>query len=241
MALERNIRKVRTSPLLTAVVGAGMILGAAGCGREDMHNQPRVEPYEASDFFADGKGSRPLVPGTVAQGSLEHVRLLSAATGGAGGQGDDTYPIPITRADLKRGQERYNIYCAPCHSATGDGDGMIVRRGFTPPPSLHIDRLRQAPAGHYVNVMTNGFGAMYSYSDRINIEDRWRIAAYIRALQLSQNADPSMMVAQTTQPVAREGDTPTTPVQTDTPAPGAASPQPHGEGTARPDPTSERE
>ena len=96
------------------------------------------------------------------------------------------FPIEIGLNELKRGQERYNIYCAPCHGFSGDGDGMIVQRGFTKPPSMHLDRLRNAPPGHFFNVMTNGYGAMYSYAERVSVEDRWKITAYIRALQFSR-------------------------------------------------------
>ncbi len=100
----------------------------------------------------------------------------------------DAFPFPITRQDLERGRERYNIFCSPCHDYTGSGHGMVVQRGFPPPPSYHIDRLRNAPVGHFFDVMTNGYGTMYSYASRVSVEDRWRIAAYIRALQLSEHA-----------------------------------------------------
>ncbi|HEV8292742.1 MAG TPA: cytochrome c, partial [Tepidisphaeraceae bacterium] len=115
----------------------------------------------------------------------------------------DDFPFAITRKDLARGQERYNIYCSVCHGFVGDGDGMVVRRGFTKPPSFHSDHFREHPPGHIVQVITNGFGAMYSYSDRVNLEDRWRIAAYIRALQLSQHADAKALPPQDQQEVQK--------------------------------------
>jgi len=156
---------------------------AAGC-RRDMQVQPRYNPYDASNFFDDGRSVRQPVAGTVARGHLRLDELLY--TGKISGKEADTFPFAITRADLNRGRERYNIYCAPCHDYTGSGRGMIVLRGFPQPPSFHMDRLRQAPVGHYVDVITNGLGVMYPYADRVAPEDRWRIVAYIRALQLSQ-------------------------------------------------------
>ncbi|MGH9744792.1 MAG: c-type cytochrome [Candidatus Acidiferrales bacterium] len=156
-----------------------------GC-RLDMHVQPKYLPYEPTDFFGDGRSERPPVPGTVARGHLKLDELLY--TGKENGVLADKFPFPITRADLERGRERYNIYCTPCHDYTGTGNGMVVQRGFPPPPSFHIDRLRTAPAGHFFDVMTNGFGAMYSYAARIEPEDRWRVAAYVRVLQASRHA-----------------------------------------------------
>ena len=158
---------------------------AIGC-RQDMHVQPRYEPLGKSDFFSDGRAARPPVPGTIARGHLRIDEHLYA--GKNNGVPVDAFPFPITRKDLERGQERYNIYCAPCHDQTGSGRGMIVQRGFPEPPSYHLDRLRNAPVGHFFDVMTNGYGTMYSYADRVSPEDRWRIAAYIRALQLSARA-----------------------------------------------------
>jgi hypothetical protein len=167
-----------------ACLGAiGMLL--AGC-RLDMHVQPKYLPYQPTNFFDDGRSERPVVPGTVARGHLHLDELLY--TGKENGVLADKFPFPITRADLERGRERYNIYCTPCHDYNGGGHGMIVQRGFPPPPSFHIDRLRAAPAGHFFDVMTNGDGSMYSYATRVEPEDRWRIAAYIRALQLSHQA-----------------------------------------------------
>src|SRR6184192_151481 len=160
-------------------------LGLAGC-RQDMHDQPRYKPLAATEFFGDGRSARPAVEGTVARG---HLRIDKARYTGRLGDNDvDTFPFPITRSDLLRGQERFNIYCSPCHSRTGDGNGMVVQRGFRPPPSFHTERLRKAPLGYFFDVMTNGFGAMPDYASQIPPRDRWCIVAYIRALQLSQGA-----------------------------------------------------
>jgi Cytochrome C oxidase, cbb3-type, subunit III len=167
-----------------ALVGAVAML-LSGC-RLDMHLQPKYLPYEGTDFFHDGRSERQPVEGTVARGQLRTDELFY--TGKINGAEADQFPFPITRADLERGRERYNIYCTPCHDYTGTGNGMIVQRGFPEPPSYHTDRLREAPVGHFYGVITDGFGAMYSYAARIEPADRWRIAAYIRVLQLSQNA-----------------------------------------------------
>jgi len=157
----------------------------AGC-RLDMHIQPKYLPDDPTNFFGDGRSERQPVPGTVARGHLRLDELLF--TGKENGVVADEFPFPITPADLQRGREEFNIFCTPCHDYTGSGNGMIVQRGFPQPPSYHIDRLRTAPVGHFFEVMTNGFGRMYSYAARIAPEDRWRIAAYIRVLQLSQHA-----------------------------------------------------
>ena len=151
-----------------------------------MHVQPKYKPYAPSQFFDDGRSERQPVAGTVARGQLRLDELLY--TGKENGVLSNRFPFPITRADLERGRERYNIYCSPCHDYTGSGRGMIVQRGFPQPPSYHIDRLRNAPAGHFFDVMTRGLGNMYSYAARVEPEDRWRIAAYIRALQLAEHA-----------------------------------------------------
>lgn len=178
-------RSARASYWLLAA--ACWLLCAPGCERNDMHNQPRHEPHEQSAFFDDGQASRPLVTGTIARGQLTASDMRHGGLAPAGEQPADVFPFEITRADLLRGQQRYNIYCSVCHGVDGDGKGMIVQRGFTPPPSLHEQRLKDAPAGHFFNVVTNGWGAMYSYNDRVIPEDRWRIIAYIRTLQLSQS------------------------------------------------------
>jgi hypothetical protein len=154
--------------------------------RQDMHDQPRYKPLAGTDFFGDGRSARPLPEGTVARGRL---RLDKARyTGSVDGEDVDYFPFPITRADVTRGQERFNIYCSPCHSRLGDGKGMIVRRGFRRAGDYHEERLVKAPVGHFFDVITNGFGAMPSYASRIEPDDRWRIIAYIRALQLSESA-----------------------------------------------------
>jgi hypothetical protein len=162
-----------------------LALWLAGC-RMDMHEQPKYLPYQPTTFFDDGRSERPVVPGTVARGQLRLDELLY--TGKENGALSNKFPFPITRQDLERGRQRYNIYCTPCHDYTGSGQGMIVQRGFPSPPSYHIDRLRQAPVGHFFDVMTDGYGSMYSYASRIEPEDRWRIAAYIRVLQLSEHS-----------------------------------------------------
>jgi mono/diheme cytochrome c family protein len=176
----------------------------SGC-RRDMQDQPKAIAYRENAFYKDGTGSRPLVDGTVPRGYLRENRAFflgkkaaapqtpptgSAANSQAGLYPDDvdTIPMQITKDDLDRGQERFDIYCSVCHGKTGYGDGMIARRGFNKPApaNYHQDRLRQAPAGHFFDVMTNGWGAMPAYAQQVSVEDRWRIVAYIRALQLSQ-------------------------------------------------------
>ena len=181
-ALSPATRAVGVAVLLTATC-----LAAAGCDMLDMYDEPRYEPLEASEFFADGGSSRQLVEGTVPRGWLREDEALY--TGKLNGEFVSKLPVPVDRKLFERGQERFNIYCSVCHSRTGDGDGMIVRRGFRRPPSLvRTERLLKAPAGHFFDVMTNGFGAMPSYANRIEPADRWAIVAYIRALQLGQNA-----------------------------------------------------
>ena len=168
--------------LLTAAV---VLFMCAAC-RQDMHDQPKYTAYKPSDFFADGRSARPLIEGTIAQGHLNEDELLH--TGRAGTQPAAMFPFAVNDALMRRGRERYDIFCSPCHGLTGDGDGMVVQRGYRRPPSFHVDRLREAPAGHLFDVITNGFGAMPDYAAQIPVRDRWAIAAYMRALQLSQNA-----------------------------------------------------
>ncbi|HZS08775.1 MAG TPA: cytochrome c [Blastocatellia bacterium] len=151
-----------------------------------MHDQPKYKPLRASEFFGDRQQSRQPVAGTVARGSLNNDAFAPASVRGAAGA--DGFPFPITDEILARGEERFNISCSPCHGRSGHGDGMIVRRGFPAPPSYHIDRLRAAPNSHFYDVITSGFGRMWSYADQVSPRDRWMIIAYIRALQLSQNA-----------------------------------------------------
>ncbi len=160
-------------------------LTLAGC-RQDMHDQPKFVPLRASDFYPDKRSERPYPDGTVPAGEFQDNSPFY--TGTANDAPIDYFPMQISAADLKRGQERFNIYCTPCHGRMGDGNGMIVQRGFRQPPSFHIDRLRTSPPGHFFDVMTHGFGAMPDYAMQVAPADRWRIAAYIRALQLSQHA-----------------------------------------------------
>jgi mono/diheme cytochrome c family protein len=157
----------------------------AGC-KQKMADQPRYEPLGRSTFFGDDRAARPLVEGTVARGQLRSDEPLY--TGRERGKLVDTFPFPVTRAVLARGQQRFNIFCSPCHDRVGTGQGMVVRRGYRAPPSFHMDRLREAPAGYFFEAMTNGFGVMSDYAQQIQPEDRWAIVAYIRALQLSQHA-----------------------------------------------------
>jgi mono/diheme cytochrome c family protein len=166
-----------------------VVCSLAGC-RQDMHDQPRYKPYAASRLFPDGMSARLPIEGTVARGQLrENFALyLGRTANNTAAPYVTTLPIPLTKATLERGRERFNIYCSPCHSQLGDGEGMIVQRGFKHPPSYHTDRLRQEPVGYFFDVMTNGFGVMPSYASRIPVEDRWAIVAYVKALQMSQNA-----------------------------------------------------
>jgi hypothetical protein len=169
---------------VVATMAFAPLLILAGC-RNDMHVQPKILPLSRSDFFDDGRGSRTPPPGTIARGQLRDDTYLY--TGMMSGKPGDVMPFPATREVLERGRERFEIYCTPCHSRLGDGNGMIVQRGFRRPPSFHEPRLRQAPLGHFYDVMTNGRGAMPDYAAQVNTKDRWAIAAYIRALQFSQN------------------------------------------------------
>jgi mono/diheme cytochrome c family protein len=158
---------------------------ASGC-RQDMHDQPKYIPLRGSTFFADARSARPLVDGTVARGHLRDDDLLY--TGKIAGNPATVFPFPVDEKVMQRGQERFNVFCSPCHGRTGQGDGMVVLRGYRRPPSIHQDRLRDAPVGHFFDVITNGFGAMPDYATQVKAEDRWAIVAYIRALQLSGHA-----------------------------------------------------
>jgi mono/diheme cytochrome c family protein len=195
-SLRRSILNV-LSPSFTCCVGICLLL-TVGC-RQDMQDQPRFEPLEASDFFEDGRASRPLVEGTVAQGRLRLDEQLY--TGKIDGELAATLPMPLSSQLLERGRERYNIYCSPCHDRAGSGQGIVVRRGFRRPSSFHIDRLREAPLGYFFEVMTNGFGAMMDYAAQVTPHDRWAIAAYIRALQLSQHATLADVPVEERQPL----------------------------------------
>ncbi len=167
------------------ILGLSLVGVLASC-RQDMHDQPKYKPQSGSSFFADGRSNRPVLAGTVARGRLQDDALL--VTGKENGEFSKVFPFPVDAAVLERGRSRYGIFCAPCHDASGAGNGMIVQRGMKQPLSFHIDRLRDSPPGYFFDVMTNGFGVMYDYSDRIEIEDRWAITAYIRVLQKAQNA-----------------------------------------------------
>jgi hypothetical protein len=167
-----------------AIIGVLMVLALTGC-HQDMYDQPKVKPLTESRFYRDGIASRPLAEGTVARGYARTDELLY--TGKLNGKQADEFPFPVTEEVMKRGQDRFNIYCSPCHGRLGNGKGMIVQRGFPQPRSFHIDSLKEAPAGYFFDVMTNGFGRMYSYAPSVPVHDRWAIIAYIRALQLSQS------------------------------------------------------
>lgn len=173
-----NLRKV----LPGVVVLVAMTVGC----RQDMHIQPYYRPLAKSDFFNDNRSARLPVEGTVARGDLREDTYFY--TGKIGSADGDYMPFPVTAQVLERGRERYNITCTPCHGRVGDGNGFIPSRGFKRPPSFHIDRLRKSPIGYFFDVDTNGFGVMPDYSAQVTPYDRWCIAAYIRALQLSQSA-----------------------------------------------------
>jgi mono/diheme cytochrome c family protein len=176
-------------PTARVFLATGMLWAMATLSacRLDMHVQPRQNPLSRSDFFADQRSERPPVEGTVARGQLHEDSYFY--TGRAGSSPGDAMPFPVTKEVLARGRERYNIYCSPCHSLVGDGNGFIPSRGFArKPPSYHIVRLQKAPLGYFYDVISNGFGIMPDYASQIAPQDRWNIVAYIRALQLSQNA-----------------------------------------------------
>ena len=187
---------------------------AAGCGvRFDMQDQPRYKVYKKSEFFNDNRASRDIPAGTVARGFLKENKAfytgkidnpnpnvqVETSTNAQGNtivtsfpNDIDEFPLPVTKELIDRGQDRFNIYCIVCHGPVGRGDGMVVRRGFSPPPTYHDDRLRNAPVGHFFDVITNGWGKMNSYATQVSVQDRWAIVAYIRALQISQNPDEAM-------------------------------------------------
>jgi len=170
--------------------------------RQDMHDQPKYIALRPSSFFGDGRSARPLPDNTIARGHLDEDRVFYTGRD-ASGKLVSEFPIPITREVLLRGQERFNVYCTPCHDQTGSGNGMVTQRGFRHPPSYHTERLIQMPVGHFFDVITNGLGAMQDYSMQVKPVDRWAIAAYIRVLQLSQSATindvPTAARAQMTQ------------------------------------------
>lgn len=203
---------------LWAVVGLTLL--SVGC-RYDMQDQPRYKPYKESTFFGDNRASRDLPEGTVARGLLRENKALytgkkevtagtaaTTATTAVDANGNtvvtsfpdaiEEFPVPVTKELIDRGEQRYKVFCIVCHGPTGNGDGMIVRRGFSKPPTYNDDRLRNAPVGHFYDVITNGYGKMNSYASQIPVADRWAIVAYIRTLQLSQRPNGTTQTAATT-------------------------------------------
>ena len=170
-------------PLLGALAALAV---ASTCCRQDMQDQPKYKNLRGSAFFDDHRSARPVVEDTVARGSLWQDDRFT--TGKENGKPVAALPVPLTRELLERGRSRYGIYCTPCHGLTGNGQGIVVQRGFRQPPSFHIDRLREVPVGYFFDVMSHGFGAMPDYAAQVPVDDRWAIVAYIRALQLSQHA-----------------------------------------------------
>jgi len=183
---------MRVARAVTGLSAMAAMLVLAGC-RQDMHDQPKFFPQRGTSFYTDGRSARPQVENTVARNQLHQDAYFF--TGLQDGKEGDGLPIPLTTEVMARGQERYNIYCTPCHSRVGNGDGMIVQRGYRPAGDFHTDRLRNAPLGHFFSVMTNGYGAMPDYAAQLTPEDRWAVAAYVRALQLSQNAKQADVAA----------------------------------------------
>ena len=179
---------------------------AAGC-RQDMHDAPRYDPLEESAIWRNGMSAQPIVQGTVARGHLNDDTHLYE--GKIDGQPATTFPFAITRTELDRGQERYNVYCSPCHDKTGTGNGMVVQRGYRQAASFHIDRLRDIAPGYIFDVISNGFGVMPDYRAQIPADDRWRIVAYVRALQMARHATtadvPASELGKLDQPAAPAG------------------------------------
>jgi hypothetical protein len=176
---------VRSIVALCGLAASGLL---AGC-RQDMQDQPKFIPQRGTDFYADGRSARPQVANTVARGQLHEDAYFY--TGLVDGKEGNAMPFPVTGTVLERGQERFNVYCTPCHSRVGNGAGMIVQRGYRPAGNFHTARLMAAPLGHFFTVMTHGYGAMPDYSAQVTPQDRWAIVAYIKALQLSQDAKPA--------------------------------------------------
>ena len=186
--MVRAIHRTTAGRAVAAMAATASLALVTGC-HTDMWMQEKVLPLQSSTFFADGMASRPLPLGTVARNGLQQSDLMYR--GIVNGKLATVFPFQITRTDLERGKKRYDIYCSPCHGFTGSGDGMVARRGFslvTPPADYNTPRLRKMPIGHFFDVMTNGYGTMFSYASRVSAADRWRIAAYIRVLQFSQDA-----------------------------------------------------
>ena len=220
------------------IISGGLLLTAisllaSGCGvRLDMQDQPRYDAYEKSEFFSDNRASRDIPQGAVARGQLHENKAfytgkvdnpnpnvqVETTTNAAGNtivtsfpNDVDEFPIPVTKELIDRGENRYNIYCIVCHGPVGNGDGMVVRRGFSPPPTYHDDRLRNAPVGHFFDVMTNGWGKMNSYSTVLSAADRWAVVAYIRTLQVSQSPDEILKMNSNKQPGAETQHAPAPP------------------------------
>ncbi|HEY5382828.1 MAG TPA: cytochrome c [Acidobacteriaceae bacterium] len=178
-------------PVARTLIGLGAMaamLVLAGC-RQDMQDEPKFFPQRGTTFYPDGRSVRPQVENTVARSQGDEDSYFY--TGIVNGKEGDGLPIPLIADTMARGQERFNIYCAPCHSRVGNGNGMIVQRGYRPAGDFHTDRLRHATLGHFFAVITNGYGSMPDYAAQIAPQDRWAIAAYIRALELSQDATPA--------------------------------------------------
>jgi mono/diheme cytochrome c family protein len=226
---------------ISVVAALGLL--AAGCSRLDMQDQPKYRPQRPSDFFADGRSERQPVDGTVARGALNEDTAFYEGKDAAG-KDIEAFPIAVDKAVIVRGQQRFDVYCAPCHGRIGNGLGMIVRRGFKQPPSYHIDRLRNAPVGHLYDVISNGYGAMLNYAGQLQPRDRWAVVAYIRALQYSENANindlpqeaRSRVPAIGTAPSAAQANEPITPSDPDfvdfpaKPATPSGVPGAHGAG-----------
>jgi mono/diheme cytochrome c family protein len=182
--LRGGKRIQRSGIRFAAILLAALAFG--GC-RQDMQDQPKFIPLRPSNFFGDGRSERPLIDGTIARGHLDDDLALYTGKG-PDGKPLDTFPFPVTKDVVARGQDRFNIYCSPCHGRTGYGDGMVVRRGYRHPPSYHTDQIRKLANGYIFDVITNGFGAMPDYAAQVPVRDRWAIVSYVRALQLSENA-----------------------------------------------------
>jgi len=191
---------ISTSRIFAIACAAAALCLSAGCQylRQDMADQPKNRPLSPSEFFADGRSERPLVENTVARGSIADDALVVPKDSNA-------FPLPVDWKLLERGEERYNIFCSPCHGLQGDGNGMIAMRGVKRPPTYHQDRLRQSPNGYFYDVITNGFGQMYSYSAQIPPRDRWAIIAYVRALQFSRNAKVAELPADLREKLSQGG------------------------------------
>ena len=191
---------ISASRFLVAACAAASLVFAGGCRylKQDMANQPKNLPLSPSDFFEDGRSERPLVDNTVARGSLADDAFFVPKESNA-------FPLPVNQELLERGQNRFKIFCTPCHGLQGDGNGMIAMRGMKHPPSYHQDRLRQATNGYLYDVITNGFGAMFGYSAQIPPRDRWAIIAYVRALQLSRDAKATDLPAELREKLSQSG------------------------------------